>query len=170
MSLTLYDVAVPTYRQILGAQVGVLTKAEAHFKEKGIDEATIMAARLFEDMQPFPFQVVQVIQHSQGVLSLILEKPFTRPTDLTTLAAMRSAVTDAIEAVKAVDADALNAVAETELERTVFGREVKLVPQTFILTNSFPNFFFHATTAYDLLRQAGVPIGKRDFTVPPAAG
>ena len=70
MSLSLYDVAVPTYRQILGAQKGVLAKAEAYFKEKGVDPATIMAARLADDMQPFPFQVMQTINHSAGALSL----------------------------------------------------------------------------------------------------
>ncbi len=169
MSMTLYDVAIPTFRQILGAQVGVLAKADAHFKEKGIDPAPVIASRLYDDMLPFTAQVAQTIFHSAGVLSLILEKPFERPTDLGTFADQQAAVRGAIDIVNAVDKDALNAVADTELTRTVFNREMKIVPRVWILTSSFPNFYFHATTAYDLLRHAGVPIGKRDFTTPPAA-
>ena len=167
--MTLYDVAIPTYRQILGAQMGVLAKAEAHFKEKGVDPATIMNARLVEDMAPFTFQVMQTITHSAGMLSLILEKPFERPADLSTFDAQQAALKAALEVINGIDADELNALADTEITRTAFGREMKITPRIFILTSSFPNFYFHATTAYDLLRQAGVPIGKRDFTTPPVA-
>jgi hypothetical protein len=167
--LTLYDVAIPTYRQILGAQKGVLAKAEAHFKDKGIDPATIMAARLYDDMQPFTFQVMQVVGHSAGALSLVLGLNFTRPSGLDTFEAQQAALSGALDVVNGVDADALNAVADTEMERTMFGREMKIVPRNYILFSAFPNFYFHATTAYGLLRQAGVPIGKRDFTTPPPA-
>ena len=168
MSLSLYDVAVPTYRQILGAQKGVLAKAEAYFAEKNIDPATIMAARLADDMQPFPFQVMQTINHSAGALSLALGGDFARASGLDSFAAMQAALDSALAYVNSVDAKALNDAADIEVTRTMFGQERKFTPRNFILFSAFPNFYFHATTAYDLLRHAGVPIGKRDFTTPPA--
>ena len=169
MSLTLYDVAVPTYRQILGAQKGVLGKAEAHFADKNIDPAKIMAARIYEVMHPFPFQVMQTINHSAGALSLALGGDFARASGLDSFSGMQAALSTALDYVNKVDAKALNDAADVEVTRTMFGQERKFTPRNYILFSAFPNFYFHATTAYDLLRQAGVPIGKRDFTTPPAA-
>src|SRR5580658_5833846 len=88
MSFSLFDVSVPVFRQYLSGLSGVLAKAEAH----GLDEAELMGFRLYEDMQPFTFQVMQSIAHSAGAVATLRGETYPRAADLTSLAACKAAV------------------------------------------------------------------------------
>ncbi|HVY03314.1 MAG TPA: DUF1993 domain-containing protein [Caulobacterales bacterium] len=163
MSLSLYEISVPVYRQFLTALVGVLDKGEKFCAEKGLAPADVFATRLFDDMQPFTFQVMQAINHSVGALALVRGQQRPRPEGLTSFEAMKSAVQAALAELDAIKPADL-AGAETKTVELKFpGREMKFTGLGYLQSFAMPQFFFHATTAYDILRHKGVPVGKRDF-------
>ena len=165
MSLSLYDAFVPSYLQIVGAVEGFLAKGAAHFKEKGIDPNSVIDAKLADDMLPFAFQVRAVAHHSVGAINGVKAGQFGPPGGAppADYAALQKIAADASAALKAVKPDEFNACQGKDV---IFGiRDTKLpfTAEGFLQTFSLPNFFFHATTAYDILRHKGVPVGKRDF-------
>lgn len=163
MALSFYDVSVPVYRQFLRALLGVLDKGEKHCAEKGIDPASVLATRLAEDMQPLTFQVMQSIGHSAGAMATIRGQQRARPSGLETFAGCKQAVEQAIADLDAIQPAELENIASKDVELKFPGRELKFTAQGYLLSYAMPQFFFHATTAYDILRHKGVPIGKRDF-------
>jgi hypothetical protein len=163
MALSFYDVSVPVYRQFLRALLGVLDKGEKHCAEKGIDPASVLATRLVEDMQPLTFQVMQSISHSAGAMAQIRGQQRARPSGLETFAGCKQAVEQAIADLDAIQPADLENAESKDVELKFPGRELKFTAQGYLLSYAMPQFFFHATTAYDILRHKGVPIGKRDF-------
>lgn len=163
MTISFYDISVPVYRQFLQALRGILDKGEKHCAEKGIDPASMLASRLVEDMQPFSFQVMQAIAHSAGALATIRGQQRPRPSGLDSFAGCRQAVEQALADLEAIQPAELESVASSTVELKFPGRELKFTAQGYLLSYAMPQFFFHATTAYDILRHKGVAIGKRDF-------
>jgi hypothetical protein len=163
MSLSMYDVSAPVFRQILAALSGVLDKADAHCKTAGGDERALMAARLYDDMQPFSFQVAQSINHSAGVVAKLRGQDYPRAAELETFAACKAAVTEAIAYLDGVKPADLDAADTGEVAMETPRGAMRFTGRNYLLTFAYPNFFFHATTAYDSLRHNGVPVGKRDF-------
>lgn len=163
MSLSLYDVSIPVFRQILGALSGVLGKAIAHCDEKGIDPATLIAARLYPDMAPFPFQVMQAVNHSVGALARLRGVDAARVSGLDSLPALKAAVDQALVDLDAIRPADLDGAADREVVLTFGQNTSRFTGLGYLLSSAMPNFYFHATTAYDLLRHNGVAIGKRDF-------
>lgn len=165
MSLSFYEIAVPTYRQGLTGLTWVLAKAETHFAEQGRDLAELMSDQLSEDMLPFAFQIAQVVSHSQGALERMSGKGDLVARPYATFAEARQAVKDALAAVDGYSEADLDG-AET--------RQIVWVPlpnvsrsfdgaKPYLLSFAMPNFYFHAATAYAIVRKNGVPIGKGDF-------
>lgn len=163
MSLSLYEITVPVYRQILTALSGVLDKAEAHCAATGTDPATLISSRLIGDMAPFPFQVGQTIAHSVGALARLRGQDPVRPAPIDSFAAGKAAIADALTALDAITPADLDGAETREVVLTFPGRSMRFDGKGYLLTFALPQFYFHATTAYDLLRHHGVPIGKRDF-------
>jgi hypothetical protein len=164
MALSLYDLCVPTYLQILGATEGFLGKAIKHFADNKVDPADIVEARLFPDMLPFRFQVVAVAHHSIGALGGLKSGQFGPPSPSTAdLAGLQKMIADAREAVQKATPDEVNAASGKDILFSVGTLKIPFTAEGFIQSFSLPNFFFHATTAYDILRVKGVPLGKRDF-------
>jgi uncharacterized protein len=163
MTTSFYEISVPVYQQFLKSLLGVLDKAEKHCAEKGIEPATLFEARLIEDMQPLAFQVVQVISHSVGGLALIRGQQRARPSGVDSFAGAKKAIEEALADLEAIKPEELADAAEKPVELKFPGRELKFLGLGFLLSYAMPQFFFHATTAYDILRHKGVPVGKRDF-------
>jgi len=165
MALSLYDVGVATYLQTLGAVAGFLEKGEAHCRANGIALDDMIQTRLYADMAPFTFQIVSVAHHSLGAIRAIQTGEFKPPSvpsgiDYAGLQKLIAGTRDELTGLSREEVEAL------EGRDVVFALgDVKLpfLAQDFVLSFSLPNFFFHATTAYDLLRMKGVPLGKRDF-------
>ena len=165
MALSLYDASVANYLQILGAVSGVLDKSLAHFREKGIDPETIVEARLAPDMQPLRFQIISVAQHSRGAIEGVREGVFTRrrPRPHTTSQGYRgSSRRRARPCRRGPRRRSTRSAATTSCSRSATAN-CRSRPRAFLMSFSLPNFYFHATTAYDILRTNGVPLGKRDF-------
>ncbi|MFO1083551.1 MAG: DUF1993 domain-containing protein [Reyranellaceae bacterium] len=165
MAISLYDLSVPNYLQITGAVDGFLAKAASHFKDNNIDANEVVEHRLFPDMLPFRFQIVSVAHHSIGAIRGIEAGLFAPPGPLGELdfAGLQKIVKDAREALQQVKADEVNACEGKDMVFQLRDTKIPFTAEGFIQSFSLPNFYFHATTAYDILRTKGVPLGKRDF-------
>ena len=160
-----YEVSVGTYNQVLGGVQIVLSKAREHFEGEGTDLAEIVQTQLHDDMLPFWFQITSVAHHSKSGLDALATGQFSPPTrpENPTWDSLVALIDEAKGVVDAADAEAINASEDGEV---VFSRgdfSMVFKASDFILTFSLPNFYFHATTTYDILRMKGVPLGKMDF-------
>jgi hypothetical protein len=163
---SLYDITVPSFRQTLGAMNGLLDKAAAHCAEKGAPEADLVNARLFEDMLPFSYQMKSTVVHSAGALSALSKGVFSPDTTPppSTIAALKERVTAGLAALDAFAPSDINAFEGRDMNFEFREFKLPFTAENFLMSFSMPNFYFHATTAYDILRHKGVVIGKRDFT------
>lgn len=165
MSVSLHVAVVQTYLQILPSIAGLVEKAEAYCKEKGVAAEAITSACLADDMWPFAKQIFECGHHSaraiEGVRAGVFS-PEIEPAPLD-FASLRKEVADAIATVEGVTSDELDAIAGRDM-RFVFGdRSMPFTVTDFLFSFSLPNFYFHATTAYDILRNQGLPVGKMDY-------
>lgn len=165
MAITFYDASVATYLQTLNATAGVLAKGAAHCQEKGIDPQSVVETRLAPDMLPFAFQVHSVVHHSKNALEAMKTGLFTppSPTPSHSYAQWQGEVAGAIDALKALTPDAVNALEKNDVTFEMRSFKMPFTASGFLFSFSLPNFFFHAATTYDILRSKGVPLGKRDF-------
>lgn len=165
MALSLYDVTIPAYQQTLGAIAGLLGKAEAFCIEKKLAPADLIQARLAPDMLPFAYQVKSAVVHSIGAIEAVRKGIFspdmTPPPD--SFAALNASVAGAIAGLEKVGAAEVNGFMGRDMRFAVGDHKVDFTAENYLLSFAQPNFYFHATTAYDILRWKGVQIGKRDF-------
>jgi len=165
MSFSLYAATVPSYQQILGAVSRLLLTAEAFCSEKGVAPDDIVQARLAEDMHPFAYQVKSTAVHSLGAIEAVRKGVFspdnTPPPE--TFAALKTRITGTLAAIETIEAGEVDAFIGRDMRFAFGDRHVDFTAENFLLSFSQPNFYFHATTVYDILRWKGIPIGKRDF-------
>jgi hypothetical protein len=166
MAFSLYASTIPSYRQILGAVGGLLGKAESFCAEQKVVAEEIIQARLAPDMLPFAYQVKSTAVHSLGAIEGLRKGVFS--PDMTpppqTFTALRTKIADTLAALEAIEPLEIDAFLGRDM-RFAFGeRQINFTAEDFLLSFSQPNFYFHATTVYDILRWKGLPIGKRDFT------
>ncbi|MBX9884423.1 MAG: DUF1993 domain-containing protein [Novosphingobium sp.] len=165
MPISLYDAVVPTSLQMLGAVDALVNKAKAFCDEQGRAESDLIDARLAADMLPFGYQVKSCVAHSAGAIAGVRAGKFGPdlspwPTDF---AGLHAAIQGAIAELSAIDAAQFEALGEND---TLFAFGEMKLPFTganFLLSFAQPNFYFHATTAYAILRAQGVKVGKGDF-------
>jgi len=168
MALSLYDATVASFQQTLGAVAGVLERGRTFCGEKGIDLAEIVDTRLYPDMLPFRFQVVAVHHHSQGAIAGAKAGLFQPPADFGPLdyAGLQKLIADSQTALAGVSRDEVDALAGKDVTFQMRDFKIPFTAENFLFSFSLPNFYFHATTAYDILRSRGAPLGKRDFLGP----
>ena len=168
MAISLYDVSVSAYLQGLTGVAGFLERGLSHCQDNGVDPESIVETRLWPDMLPFRFQIVSVAHHSRGAIEGCKAGVFSPPgaTEALDYAALQKLVEDAREALKAVSPEEINALEGRDVVFQFGERRVPFTAEGFLMSFSLPNFYFHATTAYDILRSKGAPLGKRDFTGP----
>ena len=166
MSFSLYAATVPSYRQILGSGSALIVKAEAFCAEKALPPEEIIQARLASDMLPFAYQVKSTSVHSLGAIEGVRKGVFS--PDLTpppqTFQDLKANVAHALAALEAIDPKEIDAFVGRDMRFEFGERKVPFTAEDFLLSFSQPNFYFHAATAYDILRWKGLPIGKRDFS------
>ena len=165
MAFSLYEATIPSYRQILAAVGGLLGKAESYCAEQKLAAEEIIQARLAPDMQPFAYQVKSVVVHSLGAIEGLRKGVFSPDTTTPpqTFAALKSKIADTLASLEAIGAAEIDAFLGRDM-RFAFGeRQMNFTAENFLLSFSQPNFYFHAATAYDILRWKGLPLGKRDF-------
>jgi hypothetical protein len=165
MAVSLYDLSVTNYLQTLGGVEGFLARGLTHLQENKIDPNEIVETRLYPDMLPFRFQVLAVAHHSLGAMNGIKAGLFAPPAPLPPLdyAGLQKAVTEAREALQKLTPADVNALEGKDVVFQIRDTKIPFTAEGFVQSFSLPNFYFHATTAYDILRSKGVPLGKRDF-------
>lgn len=165
MTISLYDATVSSFRQTLGAVSALLEKAEAFCAAKGVAPEQIIQARLAEDMLPFAYQIKSSVVHSVGAIEGVRRGTFSpdRTTPPETFPALHARITDALKTLEAMDRSEIDAFVGRDMCFVAGERRIEYTAENFLLSFSLPNFYFHAATAYDILRWQGLQIGKRDF-------
>lgn len=165
MATSFYDLSVGSYLQTLTALSGFLEKGLAHCKEHKIDPNVIADTRLYPNMLPFRFQILAVANHSIGTVEALKKGLLVPPTSIPPLdyAGLQKVVSDTIAALAALKPDEVNALEHSDVVFQSGELKLPFTGANFVMSFSLPNFYFHATTAYNILRSVGVPLGKRDF-------
>ena len=165
MAFPLYDAVIPQYLQTLRALAKVLDKGEAFAAEKGIDPQELVEAKLIDDMWPLKRQVRGAVNHSSGAIEGLQRGTYgpdatEPPADF---AAMKADVAGAITKLEGWNAQEIDALLGGEMAFVAGQFRMEFTPLNYVLHFAQPSFYFHATTAYDILRHKGVQIGKADF-------
>ena len=165
MAFSLYAATVPSFQQTLGAVAGLLDKAQTFCSDKGIAPEELIQARLAADMLPFAYQVKSTAVHSIGAIEGVRKGTFspdsTPPPE--TFAALKARIADTLAALEKIQPAEIDGCIGRDMRFTFGSNHRDYTAENFLLSFSQPNFYFHATTTYDILRWKGVPIGKRDY-------
>lgn len=165
MPISLYDAIIPTQRQMIGVVKGLVAKAAAHCAEKAEPDSELVEKRLIADMGPFGYQVKAVAEHSKGAIEGVragVYVPSLEPWP-TTFAALTARLDDAETFLGELDPAEIESFIGRDMRFEFRDRRMDFTAENFLLSFAQPNFYFHATTAYDVLRAAGLQIGKKDF-------
>ena len=164
MTISMYQASVPRFVNILGNLSNILDKALAHVDAKKIDGATLTNYRLFPDMLPMTTQVQIACDAAKGVVGRLagVEMPVFDDKE-TTLAELKARVDKTIAFIQSVPAEKIDGSEDKDIVIVRRDKETRYKGMQFLLGHAIPNFYFHVTTAYNILRHNGVEIGKRDF-------
>jgi len=164
MPIAMYTLTVPVFDQQLTAHSAILDKAAAHAAAAGIDATSLMNDRLYPDMFPFWLQVRSACDHAANATARLtgVALPVFDETPMT-FEGLKARIASTIAFVNAADPAKFEGAEARTFTLPINGRERTATGLEYFLTWALPNFYFHLTTAYGILRKNGVPIGKRDF-------
>jgi hypothetical protein len=164
MSLSMYAVAVPTFLNTLGALSKILDKAAAHCAARKIDPAALLTMRLYPDMFTFTRQVQLTGDFAKNTIGRLTGEPPKFPDEEKSFDELKARLAKTIDYVKSFPAEQIDATADKDVTFPIGPQQTMTLKGTqYLIGFALPNFYFHATTAYDILRHAGVKLGKRDF-------
>jgi uncharacterized protein len=166
MAITLYDATVGHYIRQLHSLDHLLDMAAKYCEANNREVQQIVEAQIRSDMLPFRYQVEASIGHSVGALEGVKGGEFLPPkgTRDADHPALRAQVATALSKLKDWRPEEVEALAKKDVVFNLGGgRVLPFVGEDFLMSFSVPNFFFHVTTAYDIMRGIGVPLGKKDF-------
>jgi hypothetical protein len=158
-----YNLAAPQFLQILTAQSRIFAKAETLCRKKDEAESDWLGLRLYPDMQPLAFQVRQLLNHSAGAIARLRGQSYPKTTNPASFAACRTMIAGGMADIGSVDPSALDGADPRDVVFETPNGPLHFDGATYLMSFAFPNFYFHASIAYAILRQKGVPIGKSDF-------
>jgi uncharacterized protein len=161
----MYSVSVPVFMQHLNGLNTVLDKAASWAAARKVNEADLLNMRLSPDMFNLARQVRTATDHAMNAAARLSSKePLKFANDETTLPQLKDRIAKTIDYLKSVKPTEIDGTETKDISITFpSGQTRQFTGQSLLLGNSLPNFYFHSTTAYDILRQCGVEIGKRDF-------
>lgn len=165
MSVSMYTTSVPVFRQMLNSLNNVLAKAETHAAERKIDPNALLQARLFPDMFPLTRQVQIATDFAKGVSARLagMEVPAYEDKEQS-FEELRARIAQTLAFIEGIAAEQIDGSESREVViQAGTPREKKFAGQSYLLNYGLPQFFFHVTTAYAILRHNGVEIGKRDY-------
>ncbi|WLI90609.1 DUF1993 domain-containing protein [Massilia sp. R2A-15] len=164
MTFSMYSASAPVFKQILTSLSAIIDKAEAHATEKKIEPAALLQARLFPDMFPFIRQVQIAADFAKGAAARLggVEVPKFEDNEQT-FGELKARIAKTLEFIASVPQDGIEASAGRDITTGSGEKAKQWKGQTYLIHYALPHFYFHATTAYDILRHNGVEIGKKDF-------
>ncbi|NER59368.1 DUF1993 domain-containing protein [Pseudomonas sp. MAFF212428] len=165
MTISLYAASVPVFKQMLNALSDVLNKAQAHAEAKNIDANALLQARLFPDMFPLVRQVQIAVDFAKGVSARLAEVELPKYDDSeTSFAELQALIAKVLAFIEQIQPQQIDGKEGIEIvTRPGTPKEKRFSGQSYLLTYGLPQFFFHVTTTYAILRHNGVEIGKRDY-------
>jgi hypothetical protein len=164
MAVTIYQVSVPAFIRMLDALSHVLKKGEAHCTAKKIDPEVLLSTRLFPDMYPLSRQVQLSTDFAKGAGARLAGREVPKFEDVEkTFPELQARIEKTIAFLKSVPEQAYEGGESREVTIPIGGSPRAFTGLDYLLNFAQPNFYFHVTTAYDILRHCGVEIGKRDF-------
>ena len=164
MTISMYQASVPRFVNILGNLMNILDKAQAHVDAKKLDVKTLTRYRLFPDMMPMTTQVLIACDAAKGVVARLagIEIPVYEDNEKT-LADLKARVAKTIAFIQTISPAQIDGTEDKEIVTKRGDKETHYKGMQFLLGHAIPNFYFHITTAYNILRHNGVEIGKRDY-------
>jgi hypothetical protein len=167
MTLSMYQASVPVFLHSLAALSAVIDKAAAHAAQRKIEPTVLLNTRLFPDMFPLVRQVQLAADFAKGTSARLagVEVPKFADTEAT-FDDLKARIAMTVDFVKTLKSGQIDGSEDREITIPIGGNPQSFKGQPYLLHFALPNFFFHATTAYDILRHCGVEIGKRDFIGP----
>jgi len=164
MSLSMYGASIPVFIRTLEALSKILDKAAAHCEAKKIDPATLLGMRLYPDMFSFTRQVQLTCDFAKNTAGRLTGEPPKFPDEEKSFAELKARIAKTVDYLKGFKPADIDAMAAKDVTFPIGPQKtMTLKGDAFLLGFGLPNFYFHATTAYDILRHAGLEIGKRDF-------
>lgn len=164
MTISMYQASVPVFLSMLKGLSHVLSKAEAHALEKGIDPQTLIEARLAPDMFPLARQVQIATDHAKGASSRLAGREVPKFEDLeTTFAELQARIEKTCDLLNGFAPADIDGSEDRAIVIPLRAGERTFTGMQYLLHFATPNFYFHVTTAYAILRHQGVEIGKMDF-------
>ena len=164
MKISMYQASVPRFASALGNLSGLLDKAQAHVEAKKLDAAVLTGYRLYPDMLPMTAQVQIACDNAKRVVALLsgVENPSYEDTEKT-IADLKARIAKTIAFIQSVPQAKIDGTDEKEIVIKRGDKETRYKGLQFLLGHAVPNFYFHVTTTYNILRHNGVDIGKRDY-------
>ncbi|HVZ00597.1 MAG TPA: DUF1993 domain-containing protein [Dongiaceae bacterium] len=164
MSVSLYHASVPVFRQMLGALSSIMDKAAAHAEARKIDPSVFVNGRLFPDMFPFTRQVTIAADFAKGASARLagIEVPKFEDTE-TTFPELKARIRKTLDFLATLKPAQFEGAEARDVTIPLRGEPTTFKGGAYLFHFAMPNFYFHATTAYDILRHLGVEIGKSDF-------
>jgi hypothetical protein len=167
MTLSMYEVSIPVFQRALTNLSAILDKGAAHAAAKKFDPAVLVNARLAPHMLPLSRQIQIAVDHARGAAARLagLQRPPVADTE-TTLDELQARIASTLAYIGTFTPEQIDGSEAREITLPLRTGEVKLKGQPYLLDFAFPNFWFHVTIAYAILRHNGVDIGKTDFIGP----
>ena len=164
MTISMYQVSVPRFANILGNLSNILDKAQTYVDANKIDDVTLTSYRLFPDMLPMSKQVQIACDTAKGAVARLagLDIPVYEDNEKT-LAELKARITKTVVFIQTATPGQIDGTEEKAIVLKRGEKETHYKGMQFLLGHAIPNIYFHVTTAYDILRHNGVPIGKRDY-------
>ena len=164
MTISMYQASAPRFVNILKNLSAILDKAQAHAEARKIDAAALTAFRLYPDMLPLTRQVQIACDAAKGAVARLagVEVPKHEDTEQT-FAELKARIAKTVAFIKTIKPAQIDGTEDREIALKIGGNDMKFKGMQYLLGFAVPNFYFHVTTAYDILRHNGVEIGKKDY-------
>ena len=164
MKLSMYQASVPVFASMLNNLAGILEKAEKHAEARKIDPAVLISSRLYPDMLPLSKQIQIATDHAKGAAARLagVETPKYEDNEAT-FAELIARLHKTIAYIQGVSNEQIDGSDERPITITLHGNTHNFTGAQYLLHYAHPNFYFHVTTAYAILRHCGIEVGKNDF-------
>ncbi len=164
MPISMYQVSAPRFASTLRNLSAILDKAQAHAEAKKIDPLVLTRARLYPDMLPFTNQGQIACDTAKGAVARLAGVAIPKHEDTEqTFAELKARIAKTLDFVESLKAGQIDGAEDREVTMKLRGQDVKFKGLQYLLFHAYPNFYFHVTTAYNILRHNGVEVGKRDY-------
>ena len=161
---SLYDLTVPAFRRGFASLSAILTIGETYARDQGISEADLLGCRLIEDMAPLTAQVQRASDTAKSAMVRIGGVPMVSMADEeSSFAELQQRIAATLAFLDGVPRDAIDGREGAPVTLVTPSQTFEFTAQSYVLGFVLPNFYFHLTTAYAVLRMRGVPIGKMDY-------